>query len=149
MAVCLGWRCFVMGMKTPAREPAFHETATLTAVSCEILTAVVASIIIVVAIPIVPAMFSADIVAVNPTMPTRHVARDPNHFIVVRPIARAMVVEWPVANLDFETIRSNSGRNKNTRRNKGDEQKFVFNHWVTNHAHTALANTVLVARNTF
>ena len=52
-------------------------------------------------VPIVMAAFSADVLTVNPMMPeARHVAWDPNHFIVAVPIARAMVVEWPVANLD-------------------------------------------------
>jgi hypothetical protein len=81
---------------------------------------------------IVPAVFPAEVMAVNPMMPeARHVPRDPNHFIVARPIALTMVVEWPVANLDFDAIRSNSGRKKNTRRNNGNEQKFVFNHYTT------------------
>ena len=85
--------------------------------------------IIMTAVPVVLAMFPTDVMAVNPMMPPlRHVARDPDHFIVAIPIARAMVVEWPVANLDLNAIRSNSGGEKNTRRNNGDEQKFVSNH---------------------
>jgi hypothetical protein len=127
--------------ETPAREPAFHKTALSL-----LLSAVVVAIIIAV---VVVAAFPADVMAVNPMMPeARHVARDPNHCIVSVPIARAMVVEWPVANLDFDASRSNSGGNKNTRRNNGDEQKLVFNHCTTDHAHTAVANAFLVARNT-
>jgi hypothetical protein len=57
--------------------------------------------IVVTSIPVVLAVFTADVLAVNPMMPeARHVARDPDHFIVAVPIARAMVVERPVANLD-------------------------------------------------
>lgn len=52
-----------------------------------------------------------------------------------------MAVEWPVANLDLNAIRSNSSRKKNTRRNNGDEQKFVFNHYITDHGRAAPANT--------
>jgi hypothetical protein len=50
-------------------------------------------------LPVVPTVFPADVLAVNPIMPL-FVARDPYHFIVAVPIAGAMVVEWPVANLD-------------------------------------------------
>lgn len=39
-----------------------------------------------------------------------------------------MVVEWPVANLDFDALRSNRGGKKDARRNNGNEQKFVLNH---------------------
>ena len=97
-------------------------------------------------LPVVPALFPADVLAMNPMMPLA-VARCPDHFIVAVPIACAMVVEWPVANLDLNAIRSNSGGKKNTRRNNGDEQKFVsnhqlvFNHYITDHGRAALANT--------
>ena len=60
-----------------------------------------------------------------------------------------MRVEWPVANVDFDADRSNSGGKKNARRNNGNEQKFAFNHIALIHARTALANTLLVARKTF
>jgi hypothetical protein len=89
-----------------------------------IIMAIVVSIIM-------AAVFPANILAVNPMVPARHVARDPDHFIVIVPIALAMVVEWSVANLDLDAIRSNGGRNKNARRNNDSEQKFVFNHCTT------------------
>jgi len=58
-------------------------------------------LIIMTSIPFVLTVFPTDVLAVNPMMPeTRHVARDPNHFVVALPIARTMVVERPVANLD-------------------------------------------------
>jgi hypothetical protein len=75
----------------------------------------------------VAALFPSDVLAMNPMVPLA-VARDPDHFIVAVPIARAVVVEWPVANLDLNAIRSNNSGKKNTRRNNGDEQKFVSNH---------------------
>ena len=124
-------------MKTPARDPAFHKTALLPK-----LSAIVGAMIIMLAVQVVVVVFPADVMAVDPVMPdARHVARDPNHFIAAAPIARAMVVIWPVANLDFDASRSNSGGKKNIRRNNGDEQKFVFNHHTTDHARAALANT--------
>jgi hypothetical protein len=52
-------------------------------------------------VPFVLAVFPADVLAMDPMMPeTRHMARDPNHFVVAVPIAGAMVVKRPVANLD-------------------------------------------------
>jgi hypothetical protein len=107
------------------------------------LSAVVAAIFILIlaivlpnimmAVEVVPAVFRAEVVAVDPMMSkARHVARDPNHFIVARPVARAMAVVWTIANLDFDANRSNSGGKKKTRRNNGDEQKFVFIHYPTN-----------------
>jgi len=84
-------------------------------------------LIIMAVLPVVPTLFPADVLAMNPMMPLA-VARDPNHFVVAVPIARAMVVEWPVAHPDLNAIRSNSSGKKNTRRNNGDEQKFVSNH---------------------
>jgi len=88
---------------------------------------VVVVMLIMTLVPVVLAVLPASVLAVNPMMPAPHVPRSPNHFIVVVPIARAMVVEWFVANLDLD-IRSNGGRNNNARRNNGSEQKFVFNH---------------------
>lgn len=59
----------------------------------------IALLIIMAVLPVVLAVFPADVPAVSPMMPLV-VARDPDHFIVAVPIARAMVVERPVANLD-------------------------------------------------
>ena len=91
----------------------------------------VIAMIVMTLVSVVLAVLSADILAVNPMVPALHVPRGPNHFIVVVPIALAMVVEWSVANLDLDAIRSNGGRNKNARGNNGSEQKFVFNHCTT------------------
>lgn len=77
---------------------------------------------------VMAAMFSADVMPVNPMMP-RPVAGDPNHFPVARPIAGAMAVIGPVADLNAEALSANSGsRKKNAGPNQGDEQKFIFNH---------------------
>jgi hypothetical protein len=93
-----------------------------------IIMAIVGSIIMTAVLP-------ADVMAVNPMVPVSHMAWSPSHFIVARPIARAMVVEWPVVNLDFDALRSNSGWKKETHRNNSDEQKFVFNHTRLIRAH--------------
>jgi hypothetical protein len=101
------------------------------------------------AVPFVPPVFAADVLTVNPMVSEmRHVAGDPDHFIVAVPIALAMVIERPVADLDFNAVRSNSGRNKNARHQNRSEQKFVFNHPATDHALIVLANTALVACDT-
>jgi hypothetical protein len=114
-------------MKTPARERA---GVSLMAVSAE-LSPIVAAIIfmaivvsiIMTAIPItMTAVLPADIMAVNPTMPkARPMAWHPHHFIVAVPVTRAMGVVRPVASFDYNAIRSNSGGNKNTRRNYSDK----------------------------
>jgi hypothetical protein len=58
-------------------------------------------LIVMTPVPIVLAAFSAHVLAVNPMVTkARHMARDPDHFIVAVPIARAMVIKRPVANLD-------------------------------------------------
>jgi hypothetical protein len=54
------------------------------------------------------AIFAPDVVAVNPTAPSS-VARDPNHFVVTRPIARAVIVVRPVAKLDADALGLNNG----------------------------------------
>ena len=77
--------------------------------------------IVIVVVIIVVAVLAADVMTMDPMVAVSHMAWSPCHFIVARPIARAMIVEWPVANLDFEALRSNSGRKKDTRHNNGDE----------------------------
>jgi hypothetical protein len=83
---------------------------------------------IIMAVRVVLAVLPASVLAVNPVMAWSHVPGSPNHFIVVVPIAVAMVMKLLVANLDLDAIRSNGGWNKNARGNKGCEQKFVFDH---------------------
>lgn len=106
--------------------------------------------VVVAPVPIVAAMFSADIMAVNPMVPKAgHVAGYPDHFVFTTPIARAMIIKWAVANFDLDAIGSNSCRDQNARRQNGQEQKFVFRHAVTDHARVPAANTVLVVRHAF
>jgi len=62
--------------------------------------AIVMPIPIMTAIRVLLAVFPADVLAVDPMMPARHVAWDPDHFIVVGPVTGAMGVKWLVANLD-------------------------------------------------
>lgn len=72
------------------------------------------------AIPVTTAMFPAEVMAVNPMTPFP-VAGDPNHFKVACPIAGAVPVVRPIAYLNAEALRANSGgRNKNAGRNQGD-----------------------------
>jgi hypothetical protein len=85
-------------MKTPAREPAFQKTVLSPSLSA-VVVAMIVLLIIMKVLPVVPALFPADVLTVNPMIPLA-VARDPHHFIVAGPIAGAMGVEWPVANLD-------------------------------------------------
>jgi hypothetical protein len=112
-------------MKTPARSRRFRN------LRYRLFMGLVVTMIVMTLVPVVLAVLPASVLAVNPMVPALHVPRGPNHFIVVVPIACAMVVEWFVANLDLDAIRSNGGRNKNARRNNGSEQKFVFNHCTT------------------
>lgn len=66
-----------------------------------ISVALVVFSIITTSIPVVLTVFPTDVLAVNPMVTeARHMAWDPDHFIVAVPIARAVVVERPVANLD-------------------------------------------------
>lgn len=90
---------------------------------------IVIVVMIVMAI-IVVAVLAADVMTMDPMVAVSHMAWSPCHFIVARPIARAMIVEWPVANLDFDPLRSNGGGKKDARRNNGDEKKFVYSHYV-------------------
>jgi hypothetical protein len=90
-------------------------------------------IVVIIMMPIVvPAMFAADIMAVNP-VPVGTVPWNPNHFPVACPIAGAMVVIRPIAYFDAKALRSNGGRQKNTGRADSDEQKFFRNHVTDSH----------------
>ena len=60
---------------------------------------------------VVPAMFSPDVMAMNPVMAVfGPMPLHPNHFIIARPIACAVTVIRPVANLDAKALRSRGGR---------------------------------------
>jgi hypothetical protein len=66
-----------------------------------IVVAMIILSILMTSIPVMLAVFPADVLTVNPMMSgARHVARDPYHFIIAVPIAGAMVVKWPIANLN-------------------------------------------------
>ena len=122
------------------------DAASLSAVA----VVVVVLTIIMSSIPVVAAAFAAHVLTVDPMMSVvRHVAWDPNHFIVAGPIARAMVIKWSVADLDRDALCSHSDWSDNARCNNGGEQKFVFNHPPTDHEPTVPANTVSVSRDTF
>ncbi len=103
---------------------------------------------IIMMVRVVVAMFSADVLTVNPVSVVRHVTGNPDHLIVALPIVRAMVIVRLVANVDLNSTRSKGGRKKNARHQNGSEQQFAFNHRPTDHATINLANTVSVARHT-
>ena len=72
----------------------------MASLSAETVVLVVLTIIVL-SIPVVLAAFPAHVLTVDPMMSVmRHVAWNPNHLIVASPIARAMAVERPVADLD-------------------------------------------------
>ena len=59
----------------------------------------------------IPTMFSADVVAVNPLMVVvGPMPLHPNHFIIARPIACAVAVIRPVTDLNAKALRSRGGR---------------------------------------
>jgi hypothetical protein len=123
----------------PAIIPAVPAIASIIAAVLTVVTSVVTAVPAVVA-----AVLSADVMAVNPTT-SGPVARDPNHFIVARPIAWAMPVVGPVAYLNADALGLNSTkRKKNAGPKKSDEQKFVFNHTPFNRI--GRANCVLYGR---
>lgn len=69
-----------------------------------------------------PAMFASDVLAVYPMMPkVRHMAGDPNHFIIAGPITRAVVIVGLITNLDGNAS-SHSDWSENARGNDGHEQ---------------------------
>jgi type III secretory pathway component EscT len=75
-----------------------------------IILAIIVSLVMV-AVPVMPAMFSADVMAVNPCLVVvGPMAADPNHFIFACPIASAMAVIRPVAYLNAKALRSRGGR---------------------------------------
>jgi hypothetical protein len=79
--------------------------------------------VIMMAVKIMAAMLPTDVMTVNPLLVVMGpMARDPNHFIVARPIAGAMAVIGPVPNLDAEALRRNCGRENDARGRERGEQ---------------------------
>ena len=67
--------------------------------------------IIDVLIMMMAAMFPTDVVAVNPLMVVvGPMTLHPNHFVIARPIARAVAVIRPVADLNAKALRSRGSR---------------------------------------
>jgi hypothetical protein len=85
------------------------------------VAAVIIPAVVVTAVAAMAAVRAPDVVAVNPTTADAGaVARDPNHFVVARPIARAMAVVRPVTNRNADTLGFNdSRRDEDARRNNG------------------------------
>lgn len=54
----------------------------------------------------VPAVFAAAVMAVNPMMTVvRPMAGDPDHFVFTLPVTRAMTVIWPITQFDSDSLR--------------------------------------------
>ena len=71
---------------------------------------------VIVAVLFVAAMFAATIVAVDPMMSVLGpMAGLPNHFVITFPVARAMIVKWPVTQFDPNSFRLNGGPESKTR----------------------------------
>jgi hypothetical protein len=98
--------------KTPARRPAFSRDYAIAGL---VAVVVVMIVIVIIALIIVTTVLPADVMAVDPMVPLSHVAWNPGHFIVALPIARAMAVEWLVANFDANSLRLNGGPESKTR----------------------------------
>ena len=91
-------------------------------------------LIVPVAVPMVPAVFAADIMSVDPMMMVfGPMARDPNHFVVPLPITGAVVVIGPVTDFDSEFLCRNGGRQNDARDRYRGEQKFFRNHASDSH----------------
>jgi hypothetical protein len=74
-----------------------------------IILAIIVSLVMV-AVPI-PAMFPADVVAVNPCLVVvGPMAGDPNHFIIATPVVWPVAVIRPVAYLNAKALRSRGDR---------------------------------------
>ena len=77
---------------------------------------------VVAAVLFVAAMFAATVVAVDPMMSVLGpMAGLPNHFEVVVPVTRAMIVECPVTQFDPNSFRLNGGPESKTRRGNRHE----------------------------
>jgi hypothetical protein len=93
--------------KTPARRPAFRKLRY----RLILVAVVVAKVLAIIIMVMIPAMFSADVVAVNPLMVVvGPMPLHPNHFIVARPIACAVAVIRPVTDLNAKALGSRGGR---------------------------------------
>jgi hypothetical protein len=93
------------------------------------VVAIMIMMFVVTAIPVVTAVFAADVMAVNPPLSQeRAMAGDPNHFVVTLPVTGAMAVVGSVADVDFKSIRPHGCRENDTRGEERDEKEFCLNH---------------------
>ena len=84
---------------------------------------------VVAAVVFVAAMFAATIVAVDPMMSVLGpMAGLPNHFEVIFPETRAMIVEWPVTQFDPNSFRLNGGPESNARDGNRHEEQYFLDH---------------------
>ena len=58
------------------------------------------------AFEVMPAVFAADVMAVDPNlMVVRPMAGHPDHLVFAGPVTRAMAVEWPVTEFNSNSLR--------------------------------------------
>jgi hypothetical protein len=80
------------------------------------------------AIRVVPSMFAADVMSMDPVTVPGAVAGYPDHLVIAVPIAGTMAVVGPVTDLYTEFIGPESGRQNNTRSHQGDEKESILLH---------------------
>jgi len=77
----------------------------------------------IVATLIVPAMFAATVMTVDPMVSVLGpMAGLPNHFVIVFPVTRAMAVIGPVTDFDPKALRLEGGPESKARRGDRHEQ---------------------------
>jgi hypothetical protein len=78
----------------------------------------------------VPAMFAADVMSMNPMMTVvRPMAWNPNHFIFALPVTRAMAVVWLVTEFDAKSrLCRKGGPESEARYDERNEQCCFLNH---------------------
>jgi hypothetical protein len=78
---------------------------------------------------IVPTMFAATVVAVNPMVSVLGpMAGHPNHFVVALPVTRAMIVKRPVTDFDPNFLRLQGGPESKARSGDRHEKQYFLNH---------------------
>jgi len=88
----------------------------------QLLTVVLTIVVVMAVFPIVPPVFAADIMTVDPVvMVLGPMAGHPDHFIFPLPIAGTMVIIGPISNFDPEFLCRKSGWENDARSHCRDE----------------------------
>ena len=84
-------------------------------------------------------MFAATVMAVDPMVSVLGpMAGLPNHFVIVFPVTRAMVVKWPVTDFDPKAFRLEGGPESKARSGDRHEQQYFLNHTCDSRGEGAL-----------